>query len=74
VLEGSVQRFGNRVRVNAQLIDAETDAHLDSGGLISHTGTAGIGAPPPLAWRWAKVSCPPNRADQIARGYGRKGA
>jgi len=44
VLEGSVQRFGNRVRVNAQLIDAETDAHLDSGGLISHTGTAGIGA------------------------------
>ncbi|HYZ39865.1 MAG TPA: adenylate/guanylate cyclase domain-containing protein [Stellaceae bacterium] len=28
VLEGSVQRFGNKVRVNAQLIDAETDAHL----------------------------------------------
>src|SRR5207302_4055905 len=28
VLEGSVQRSGNRVRVNAQLIDAETDAHL----------------------------------------------
>jgi adenylate cyclase len=28
VLEGSVQRDQNRVRVNAQLIDAETGAHL----------------------------------------------
>jgi TolB-like protein len=28
VLEGSVQRSGDRVRVTAQLIDAETDAHL----------------------------------------------
>ncbi len=28
VLEGSVQRFENRVRVNAQLIDARTEAHL----------------------------------------------
>jgi TolB-like protein/Flp pilus assembly protein TadD len=28
VLEGSVQRSGNHVRVNAQLIDAATDAHL----------------------------------------------
>ncbi len=28
VLEGSVQRSGDKVRVNAQLIDAETDAHL----------------------------------------------
>jgi len=28
VLEGSVQREGSRVRVNAQLIDAETGAHL----------------------------------------------
>jgi TolB-like protein/class 3 adenylate cyclase/Flp pilus assembly protein TadD len=28
VLEGSVQRMGGRVRVNAQLIDARTDAHL----------------------------------------------
>ena len=28
VLEGSVQRDSNRVRVNAQLIDARTDAHL----------------------------------------------
>ena len=28
VLEGSVQRDANRVRVNAQLIDAESGAHL----------------------------------------------
>jgi TolB-like protein/class 3 adenylate cyclase/Flp pilus assembly protein TadD len=28
VLEGSVQRSGNQVRVTAQLINAETDAHL----------------------------------------------
>src|SRR5947208_1131123 len=28
LLEGSVQRVGNKVRVNAQLIDARTDAHL----------------------------------------------
>jgi TolB-like protein len=27
-LEGSVQRSGNRLRVNVQLIDAETGAHL----------------------------------------------
>ena len=28
VLEGSVRRSGNQIRVNAQLIDAETDRHL----------------------------------------------
>jgi TolB-like protein/Flp pilus assembly protein TadD len=28
VLEGSVRRSDNRLRVNAQLVDAETDAHL----------------------------------------------
>jgi TolB-like protein/Tfp pilus assembly protein PilF len=28
VLDGSVRRSGNQVRINAQLIDAETDAHL----------------------------------------------
>ena len=28
VFEGSVQRAANRVRVNAQLVDARTDAHL----------------------------------------------
>ncbi len=28
VLEGSVQRAANRMRVNVQLIDAETGAHV----------------------------------------------
>jgi TolB-like protein len=28
VLEGSIQRSGSRVRINAQLIEAESDAHL----------------------------------------------
>ena len=28
VLEGSVRRSGNNIRVNAQLIDAQTDTHL----------------------------------------------
>src|SRR5207237_9699023 len=28
VLEGSVQRAGNRIRVNAQLVDTRTDKHL----------------------------------------------
>src|SRR3954454_23145096 len=28
ILEGTVRRFGNRVRVNAQLINALTDAHM----------------------------------------------
>src|SRR5580765_660314 len=28
ILEGSVQRSGDKVRVNAQLLDARTDAHL----------------------------------------------
>jgi adenylate cyclase len=38
VLEGSVQRSGNRVRVSAQLIDAETDTHLWAGRLDSDAG------------------------------------
>jgi len=28
ILEGGVQRSGDRIRINAQLIDAETDSHL----------------------------------------------
>ena len=42
VVEGSVRRSGNQVRVNAQLIDAETDTHLwaerfdgDTGDLLA---------------------------------------
>src|SRR6516165_3506722 len=38
VLEGSVRRSGNVVRVNAQLIDATTDAHLWAGRYVRDTG------------------------------------
>jgi TolB-like protein/class 3 adenylate cyclase len=38
VLEGSVRRSGNRVRVNTQLIDAATDAHLWAERFDSDTG------------------------------------
>jgi adenylate cyclase len=38
VLEGSVQRSGNRLRVTAQLIDAATDAHLWAERFDSDTG------------------------------------
>ena len=38
VLEGSVQRSGNRVRVSAQLIDAESDTHLWADRLDSEAG------------------------------------
>ena len=56
VLEGSVQRSGNQLRVTAQLIDAETDAHLwterfdrDVGDLFALQNGAGRG--PHLARR-----------------------
>jgi TolB-like protein len=38
VLEGSVRRSGEQVRVNAQLIDTETDAHLWAERFESDTG------------------------------------
>ena len=38
VLEGSVHRLENRVRVTAQLIDAETDAHLWAERFTGDTG------------------------------------
>jgi TolB-like protein/Flp pilus assembly protein TadD len=38
VLQGSVRRAGNRVRVNTQLIDAETDAHIWAERLDHATG------------------------------------
>jgi adenylate cyclase len=38
VLEGSVRRSGNQVRVNAQLIDAETGAHLWAEPVRLHYG------------------------------------
>jgi len=38
LLEGSVQRAGNRVRVNAQLVDARNDAHLWAQNVRSRSG------------------------------------
>jgi TolB-like protein/Tfp pilus assembly protein PilF len=38
VVEGSVQRSGDRVRINTQLIDAETDAHLWAERFVGDTG------------------------------------
>jgi tetratricopeptide (TPR) repeat protein len=38
VLEGSVRRSGTRVRVNAQLVDAETDGHLWADRYDCHLG------------------------------------
>jgi adenylate cyclase len=38
VLEGSVRRSGNQIRVNTQLIDAATDAHLWAEQFDSDTG------------------------------------
>ena len=38
VLEGSVRRSGNQIRINAQLIDAETDTHLWAERFDSDTG------------------------------------
>jgi len=38
VLEGSVRRSGNQVRVNAQLIEAETDAHVWAERLTGDVG------------------------------------
>ena len=40
VLEGSVQRSGNRLRINVQLIDAETGAHLWAERSISRWPTS----------------------------------
>jgi len=38
VLEGSLQRSGNQVCINAQLIDAETDTHLWAERFENETG------------------------------------
>ncbi len=38
LLEGSVRRSGNQIRINAQLIDAESDAHLWAERFTGDTG------------------------------------
>ena len=49
MLEGSVRRSGNRIRINAQLIDPETDAHLwverfnaDTSDLFALSGSVSV--------------------------------
>jgi TolB-like protein/class 3 adenylate cyclase len=80
VLEGSVRRSGNQVRVNAQLIDAETDAHLWAGRFERDTGdlfavqneiTSRIAVALNLALIGAEAARPtanPDALDYILRG------
>jgi TolB-like protein/class 3 adenylate cyclase/Tfp pilus assembly protein PilF len=80
VLEGSVQRSGQQVRVTAQLIDAESDAHLwaerfdgDMSGLFALQDeiTARIGNTLGLALIAAEAARPserPDALDYILRG------
>jgi len=82
VLEGSVRRSANRVRVNAQLIDAETDAHVwaerfDSGAgdifTLQDEVTSRIAATLNLALVGAEAARPidsPDALDYILRGRG----
>jgi adenylate cyclase len=80
VLEGSVRRWGNQIRVTAQLIDAETDAHLwaerfdyDIGDLfaLQNEITSRIAVALNLALIGAEVARPttnPDALDYIFRG------
>jgi TolB-like protein len=81
VLEGSVRRSGNRVRVSAQLIDAESDAHLwaerfdgDTSDLfgLQDEITARIGNTLNLELTAAEAARPserPDALDYILRGH-----
>jgi TolB-like protein len=42
LLEGSVPRSGNKVRVNAQLIDARTDGHLATLSIVNISAMSGL--------------------------------
>jgi TolB-like protein/Tfp pilus assembly protein PilF len=80
VLEGSVQRLGNQLRVNTQLIDAETDANLwaerferDTGDLfaLQNEITARIGNALSVQLIGAEAARPtadPDALDYILRG------
>jgi TolB-like protein/DNA-binding winged helix-turn-helix (wHTH) protein len=80
VLEGSVQRSGNRARINVQLIDAETDTHLwaerfdrDVGDLfvVQNEITGRIGAALSLTLTASEAARPtehPDALDHIFRG------
>jgi hypothetical protein len=79
-LEGSVRRSDNRVRVSAQLIDAETDAHLWAERFDNETGalfalqdeiTSRIAAALDLELIGAEAARPtdhPDALDYILRG------
>jgi adenylate cyclase len=81
VLEGSVRRSGNHVRVNVQLIDAETSAHLWAERFDSDTGdlfvlqneiTGRLSNALDLELTAAEVARPTDRLDAldyILRGY-----
>jgi TolB-like protein len=80
VLEGSIRRSGNRVRVNAQLIDAETNVHVwaerfdfDTGDLfvVQDEITSRIAVALDLELVEAEAACPiehPDALDYILRG------
>ena len=80
VLEGEVQRSGNRMRITAQLIDADTDAHLwaerfeadtDASFLVQDEITSRIAAALDLELVEADASRPveqPDAFDYILRG------
>src|SRR4029077_21230866 len=80
VLEGSVRRSGNQVRVNAQLVDAESGAHLwadrfDSDAsdpfAVQNEITGRIALTLPLELVGAEASRPverPDSLDYILRG------
>jgi adenylate cyclase len=74
VLEGSVRRSGNQVRVNTQLIDAETDTHLwaerfdrDTGDLfaLQNEITSRIGNTLGIELITAEAARPTERADAL---------
>lgn len=80
MLEGTVQWSGNRVRVNAQLIDAESDAHLWAERFDRNTGdlfalqneiTSRIAVAPNIELLAAETTRPtehPDTLDYILRG------
>jgi adenylate cyclase len=80
VLEGSIRRSGNRVRVNAQLIDADTNVHVwaerfdfDTGDLfvVQDEITSRIAVALDLELVEAEAACPiehPDALDYILRG------
>jgi tetratricopeptide (TPR) repeat protein len=74
VLEGSVRRSGDHIRINAQLIDAQTDAHLwaerfdgDIGDLFALQGeiTSRIGNALAIELIGAEAARPTNNPDAL---------